>query len=98
AEDGIRDRIVTGVQTCALPISPVGTLSLLSNGKHALRIDYDDFTSNQEKWTKWTERYIGDVEFHQNSAPFKWIAEELQAYFLGEKKEFTFDFKLIGTS
>lgn len=78
--------------------TPVGTLSLLSNGKHALRIDYDDFTSNQEKWTKWTERYIGDVEFHQNSAPFKWIAEELQAYFLGEKKEFTFDFKLIGTS
>src|SRR5699024_11793973 len=24
AEDGIRDRNVTGVQTCALPISPVG--------------------------------------------------------------------------
>src|SRR5437773_3725381 len=25
AEDGIRDRDVTGVQTCALPISPRGT-------------------------------------------------------------------------
>src|SRR5437867_8162226 len=24
AEDGIRDRTVTGVQTCALPISPAG--------------------------------------------------------------------------
>src|SRR6266516_6054227 len=26
AEDGIRDRTVTGVQTCALPISPPGAL------------------------------------------------------------------------
>src|SRR2546427_9555564 len=26
AEDGIRDLTVTGVQTCALPISPLGTL------------------------------------------------------------------------
>src|SRR2546425_11863725 len=25
AEDGIRDKLVTGVQTCALPISPAGT-------------------------------------------------------------------------
>src|SRR5687767_15863438 len=24
AEDGIRDKLVTGVQTCALPISPLG--------------------------------------------------------------------------
>src|SRR5260221_6768146 len=30
AEDGIRDHCVTGVQTCALPISPVG------RGKHQL--------------------------------------------------------------
>src|SRR5207248_6829735 len=27
AEDGIRDRTVTGVQTCALPISPAGIWS-----------------------------------------------------------------------
>src|SRR5207248_7686238 len=28
AEDGIRDRTVTGVQTCALPISPLAHLAL----------------------------------------------------------------------
>src|SRR2546423_8879977 len=28
AEDGIRDKLVTGVQTCALPISPVHLLLL----------------------------------------------------------------------
>src|SRR5438094_10441653 len=29
AEDGIRDRTVTGVQTCALPISPSAALRIL---------------------------------------------------------------------
>src|SRR5438105_12619021 len=29
AEDGIRDPLVTGVQTCALPILPVGGLDLV---------------------------------------------------------------------
>src|SRR5206468_5570273 len=28
AEDGIRDLIVTGVQTCALPISPIGNVQI----------------------------------------------------------------------
>src|SRR5229473_5349084 len=28
AEDGIRDKLVTGVQTCALPISPIWALAL----------------------------------------------------------------------
>jgi len=78
--------------------TPIGTLSLLSDGEHVLRIDYGDFASNQEKWTKWTERYIGNIEFNQYPTPFKRAEEELQAYFSGDKKEFTFDFKLIGTS
>src|SRR5260370_26065005 len=41
AEDGIRDSSVTGVQTCALPISPVSThfalaKAALEAGKHVL--------------------------------------------------------------
>src|SRR5215211_1888017 len=32
AEDGIRDHCVTGVQTCALPISPRWTYGALSSG------------------------------------------------------------------
>src|SRR2546430_3941482 len=38
AEDGIRDLTVTGVQTCALPISVAGTLQLWMQGNYrALR-------------------------------------------------------------
>src|SRR5437868_8499918 len=43
AEDGIRDRNVTGVQTCALPISPATT--------HAK-------TSSSGRPTSWTQRGI----------------------------------------
>src|SRR3712207_8742587 len=36
AEDGIRDIGVTGVQTCALPISPIGAAALGSEAAEAL--------------------------------------------------------------
>ena len=32
AEDGIRDRLVTGVQTCALPISALGERPAVADG------------------------------------------------------------------
>src|SRR6266849_6748687 len=38
AEDGIRDPLVTGVQTCALPISAVG---LTRDGRHAIIVTLD---------------------------------------------------------
>src|SRR5437762_12053392 len=37
AEDGIRDTSVTGVQTCALPISMYGTSTLIEAGIMALK-------------------------------------------------------------
>ena len=39
AEDGIRDDLVTGVQTCALPISQREMGSIKSGGAAAARID-----------------------------------------------------------
>src|SRR3990167_7978602 len=39
AEDGIRDLTVTGVQTCALPISPDRSGAVLHNDHGALRPD-----------------------------------------------------------
>src|SRR5687767_2522103 len=36
AEDGIRDKLVTGVQTCALPISPIALLSLFGCRIHPI--------------------------------------------------------------
>src|SRR5207249_12159552 len=39
AEDGIRDRNVTGVQTCALPISSRSSLTGLGRGDARLRLN-----------------------------------------------------------
>src|SRR5205823_11708136 len=38
AEDGIRDKLVTGVQTCALPISGRGRLRVTSVTRHVVRM------------------------------------------------------------
>src|SRR3989441_9727322 len=38
AEDGIRDKLVTGVQTCALPISP----DVLVHSRHRVIVRPDD--------------------------------------------------------
>src|SRR5712672_2362983 len=41
AEDGIRDKLVTGVQTCALPISSVELRGIPVGRVSALRLEYD---------------------------------------------------------
>src|SRR5207248_11457677 len=43
AEDGIRDRTVTGVQTCALPIYPRVRVQLASAGITGVRFIQTDF-------------------------------------------------------
>src|SRR5258708_12926085 len=48
AEDGIRDDLVTGVQTCALPISPIIIKKKVSHGGHhggAWKVAYADFVT-----------------------------------------------------
>src|SRR5438105_11947757 len=38
AEDGIRDPLVTGVQTCALPICPVGWMDATEDGEFCVAL------------------------------------------------------------
>src|SRR5687767_15227001 len=45
AEDGIRDKLVTGVQTCALPISVIGTvISAFALAVFAIRVALPSLT------------------------------------------------------
>src|SRR6266511_4403428 len=54
AEDGIRDFHVTGVQTCALPISRHG-LAYRTKG---------DANANRDPWTIRLAGHVGRVSFH----------------------------------
>src|SRR5437016_8513079 len=48
AEDGVRDRSVTGVQTCALPICAGGALFVLCENGEAKALS-DDFSSSSRR-------------------------------------------------
>src|SRR5699024_11810327 len=64
AEDGIRDRNVTGVQTCALPILASYLLNTNDNsndlGKLAHEHGYDDVQTDEEVYGKGAKRTIPD--------------------------------------
>src|SRR2546425_7254642 len=50
AEDGIRDKLVTGVQTCALPISRLPILSASETTKEAIMVTL------QKHWSRLAAR------------------------------------------
>jgi len=77
--------------------TPIGILTLLGDGEHVLRIDYGSIKDLEEKWQKWTKRYFGDVIFVHNPTVFIEPKNEISAYFSGDKKTFTFSYKLYGT-
>src|SRR5690606_40474559 len=49
AEDGIRDFHVTGVQTCALPISPLAKVLLNGAMVYADAVDMDMYARSEER-------------------------------------------------
>ena len=65
AEDGIRDYKVTGVQTCALPISVlVGCViprgDLMSTSSPALRVPAE-WEPHAATWMQWPGRWEGEM-------------------------------------
>src|SRR5207247_7347963 len=56
AEDGIRDPLVTGVQTCALPISSSSSPSLSSSSSSSKNIKEDSFLNSPPIF--WCEVYF----------------------------------------
>src|SRR5207248_4783492 len=80
AEDGIRDRTVTGVQTCALPISanPGDTLALVRNlaatGVYVLHGDADDNVpvAQARSMRKELAEFHPDFAYHEQPGAGHW--------------------------
>src|SRR5699024_11851576 len=68
AEDGIRDRIVTGVQTCALPIcgSDRKHIETAKFKKQTLEKEIDFLEKNlavkKDEWTAYSDKVKSDLE------------------------------------
>lgn len=77
--------------------SPVGSLLLIANDSDVVRIDYGTMSSLSESLLKWTDRYFKKVEFIQAPEKVEHVKDELQEYFNGTRKSFTFTFYLRGT-
>lgn len=77
--------------------TPLGTMRLLSDGEHVVRIDYDNVKNLDETLYKWTQKHFGEVTFVKDPKAVDKAKEELVAYFSDEKEEFTFPYLLYGT-
>src|SRR5438034_9797643 len=69
AEDGIRDHCVTGVQTCALPISEVNQeLDETNAGVMALYAELDDRTQQLRRVSELKSRFLSNLS-HEVRTP-----------------------------
>src|SRR3989441_5686335 len=69
AEDGIRDKLVTGVQTCALPISiaSLGNGRLLNQGVVDIGTTGVDFVLKYRGFSLQGEGFVRNVDTHDHS-------------------------------
>src|SRR5580700_11525828 len=58
AEDGIRDLYVTGVQTCALPISRLGSRFPLLEPGQVVLFGFDPAELDTSEWTELVSRHL----------------------------------------
>lgn len=77
--------------------SPIGPLLIVVDQSTAVRIDYGTMDELKDTLFAWATRYLTDPKFVQEPDKVAHISKELDEYFKGERRSFTFDFKLYGT-
>ncbi|MFC4559089.1 methylated-DNA--[protein]-cysteine S-methyltransferase [Virgibacillus kekensis] len=77
--------------------TPVGILLLVSDGEKIVRIEYGSLADVEEKMMRWSNRYFDSPEFIRDASHVEHAKQELNEYFTGERKQFTFDFSFYGT-
>src|SRR6266516_5452938 len=67
AEDGIRDRTVTGVQTCALPICPDEPHALAPAARHGLEQHWESQALGLAARLDWIAQRRGGPRYHRDT-------------------------------
>ncbi|ASN06652.1 [Fe-S]-binding protein [Virgibacillus necropolis] len=77
--------------------SPIGTLTLISNGEKLVRIEYGEMDRRSDQMNKWVASYFGDVRFVHSPEKVVLAKKELQTYFNKQNREFSLEFEFHGT-
>lgn len=77
--------------------SPVGTLTIISDGEKVIRVDYGTFAELKDKVEKWGRRFLAHIMFSHKPEKVEHVIAELRDYFQGKRKDFTFDVAFYGT-
>lgn len=77
--------------------TPIGILSIISNGKKLIRIEFGEMSKRSDQMNKWIKRYFGDVEFVHSPERLEHTKNELIAYFNENSQNFSQEFEFYGT-
>src|SRR2546425_3226634 len=90
AEDGIRDKLVTGVQTCALPISPAS--------KEAGEPDHAGNPGGHSVWYGWTATNATPATFETTGSSFDTLLAIYTGASVGALTEVASNNDIFGTN
>ncbi|GGJ88146.1 methylated-DNA--protein-cysteine methyltransferase [Lentibacillus kapialis] len=77
--------------------SPLGTMTIVSDGLKIVRIDFGSFVEIEAKLQRWSKRYFEEAVFIQKPEKVSQATEELCDYFQEGRQNFTFDYAFYGT-
>lgn len=77
---------------------PLGPMTILACEQSVVRIDYGTQADLAHFHQQWLEKNVARDEIVMKQADLNHVKTELSEYFAGERKQFTFDFQLIGTT
>lgn len=78
--------------------SPLGAITLISQGQHLIRTEYGRLEDKRQKITQWLEKYDLSADLEMSEQPFKQVIKQLDDYFQQKRTTFTIPYRFYGTS
>src|SRR5690625_984480 len=78
--------------------TPLGSILAVVKEDKTVRIDFGEMSDLQEKISNWGKRYFSTPHFLHEPNQLKKVRKELLEYFTYDRKEFSIDIELYGTT
>lgn len=77
--------------------SPIGPLTAVASENGLCRIDFGEWEDLRPVYERWAAKYFSAWEWQEEEAKTAVIKQEVDEYFAGQRKEFTFTPEYYGT-